>query len=122
MEILVAELREKVAALGGAEAVHDVQALEGILAVEEPTVVHLAQIPLDVHPRERGAAVTQQSQPHAVAAAATLQPADRAQLVGEPPVDLLGHRVVERAEPGLDVGQRHAELRPGQCGAARGLS
>ena len=37
-----------VAALDGAEAVHDVEALEGVLAVEEPAVVDLAQVALDV--------------------------------------------------------------------------
>ena len=33
-----------------------------------------------------------------------------AQLVGQAPVDLLGHRVVEAAQAGLDVGDRDPEL------------
>ena len=39
-----------------AEAVHDPQALEGVLAVEEPALVDLAQVALDVAAGERGAA------------------------------------------------------------------
>ena len=45
-----------VAALGGPDAVHHVEALEGVLAVEEPALVHLAQVALDVHAGEGGAA------------------------------------------------------------------
>ena len=45
-----------VAALDLAEAVHHAQALEGVLAVEQPAVVDLAQVALDVGAGERGAA------------------------------------------------------------------
>ena len=39
-----------------AEAVHHAQALEGVLAVEQPALVDLAQVALDVGAGERGAA------------------------------------------------------------------
>ena len=39
--------------------------------------------------------------------------------VGQDPVDLLGHRPVERAQAGLDVGHRDAELGGGQRGGER---
>ena len=39
-----------------AEAVHHPQALEGVLAVEQPALVHVAQVALDVGAGERGAA------------------------------------------------------------------
>ena len=42
-----------------------------------------------------------------------------AQLVRQPPVDLLGHRVVEAPQARLDVRQRDAELRPGERGPDR---
>ena len=45
----------------------------------------------------------------------------RAQLVGEPPVDLLRHGVVEAAQAGLHVSQRNAELRAGQGRAQGGV-
>ena len=45
-----------VAALDRADAVHHVEALEGVLAVEEPALVDLAQVALDVDAGERGAA------------------------------------------------------------------
>ena len=40
-------------------------------------------------------------------------------LVGDDPVDLLGHRAVERAQPGLDVADRQQQLRGGQRGRHR---
>ena len=45
-----------------------------------------------------------------VAALGTGHEQQLAQLVGQAPVDLLGHRVVEGAQPGLDVCHRHAQL------------
>ena len=45
-----------VAALDGADAVHHVEALEGVLAVEEPALVDLAEVALDVDAGEGGAA------------------------------------------------------------------
>jgi hypothetical protein len=39
----------------------------------------------------------------------------RRQRVGEPAVDLLGHRVVEAAQAGLDMRDRHVQLRGDQC-------
>ena len=45
-----------VAALELAQAVHDVQALEGVLAVEQPALVDLAQVALDVGAGQGGAA------------------------------------------------------------------
>jgi hypothetical protein len=44
-----------------------------------------------------------------------------AELVGQPPVDLLGHGVVEAAQPGLDVRERDAELGARQGGADGGV-
>ena len=44
---------------------------------------------------------------------------DGRELVGEDPVDLLGHRSIERAQPGLDVRDRDAPLGGDQRGGER---
>src|SRR6266550_2526397 len=44
---------------------------------------------------------------------------DRAEVIGEPAILLLWHRVVEAAESGLDVRNRNVELCRGECRAER---
>ncbi len=44
-----------------------------------------------------------------------------AELVGDDPVDLLGHRAVKAAQPGLDVRERNPELHRDQHDGQRGV-